>query len=487
MLLLDRRHIPMRTAFNLAQFALVGALSITVFGALTPDTAEVGPEAWVAALAATLTGTLVAGGLIALGMTLAEEPVGKAQLRQMLGADGLVTIANTCLALAGVAVLLADPRAAWLLLGPAIVMFLAYRAYVQERSRHRSLEFLYDVTRTVHRAPTVPVALTELLTKARAAFHAEVAEICLFPADGGAALRTAIALDGTLAVMEPDESRAARRAAPRGRAGRPAPAAPRHRARPGARPVDARDRAPRAAAGPAVPASRRCSARSRSPTARAASPSSPPPTSRCWRRWPTTPRSRSSTTGSSRRVWELTEDRDRLEHRAHHDPLTGLANRALFTQQVEAALSRPDGRAVVLFLDLDDFKRVNDRFGHEIGDELLVAFTRRLRACLRAADLPARLGGDEFAVLLDRGDHERATRIAERIQLAFNEPFKLSTATLRVGASTGIALGEHGEASTPPRCCATPTSPCTPPRSRRRGTSRSSTTARPPRCCAATR
>ena len=83
-LLLDRRHIPMRTAFNLAQFALVGALSITVFGALTPATAEVGPEAWIAALAATLTGTLVAGGLIALGMTLAEEPVGKAQLRQML-------------------------------------------------------------------------------------------------------------------------------------------------------------------------------------------------------------------------------------------------------------------------------------------------------------------------------------------------------------------------------------------------------------------
>jgi len=83
-LLVDRRHIPMRTAFNLAQFALVGALSITVFGGFMPASAEVGPEAWVAALAATLTGTLVAGGLIALGMTLAEEPVRRAQLRQML-------------------------------------------------------------------------------------------------------------------------------------------------------------------------------------------------------------------------------------------------------------------------------------------------------------------------------------------------------------------------------------------------------------------
>ena len=274
-LLLDRRHIPMRTAFNLAQFALVGALSITVFGALMPATAEVGPEAWVAALAATLTGTLVAGGLIALGMSLAEEPVGLRQLRQMLLADGLVTIANTCLALAGVAVLLADPRAAWLLLGPAIVMFLAYRAYVQERSRHRSLEFLYDVTRTVHRAPTVGDALTELLTKAREAFHAEVAEVHLFPADGGPALRTAITLDGAAAVMQPDEGpvpAALRRAVERDGA---APAEPRDAPGDVLGALDARERAPRAAARPALPASRRCWARSRSPTARAASPSSP--------------------------------------------------------------------------------------------------------------------------------------------------------------------------------------------------------------------
>ena len=89
-------------------------------------------------------------------------------------------------------------RLGWL--GPAIVMFLAYRAYVQERSRHRSLEFLYDVTRTVHRAPTVPAALTELLTKAREAFHAESAEVYLFPADGGPALRTTVTLAGVTAA-----------------------------------------------------------------------------------------------------------------------------------------------------------------------------------------------------------------------------------------------------------------------------------------------
>src|SRR3712207_9584382 len=118
-------------------------------------------------------------------MSLAEEPIGRRQLREMLVADGLVTLANTCLALAGVAVLLADPRAAWLLLGPAAVMFLAYRAFVQERSRHRSLEFLYDVTRTVHPAPTVATALTQLLARTREPPHAEAAERSLFPAAAG--------------------------------------------------------------------------------------------------------------------------------------------------------------------------------------------------------------------------------------------------------------------------------------------------------------
>jgi diguanylate cyclase (GGDEF)-like protein len=431
-LLLDRRHIPMRTAFNLAQFALVGALSITVFSALMPASAEVGPRAWVAALAATLTGTLAAGGLIALGMSLAEEPVGKAQLRQMLLADGLVTIANTCLALAGVAVLLADPRSAWLLLGPAAVMFLAYRAYVQERSRHRSLEFLYDVTRTVHRAPTVAAALTELLTKARTAFHAEVAEVYLFPADGGPALRTTVGHDGVSAVMQPDERADLRAAVERdGSALLRGDAAHGHREL-----LLAPLAGEHGLLGAIVLADREGRVTEF--------------TSADLTLLETLANHTAVSLEHDRleqAVWQLTEDRDRLEHRAHHDPLTGLANRALFTQQVEAAIERPDGRAVVLFLDLDDFKLVNDRFGHEIGDELLVAFTRRLRACLRADDLPARLGGDEFAVLLDRGDHERATRIAERIQLAFKEPFKLSTATLRLGASTGISLGEHGEAT----------------------------------------
>ena len=204
-LLLDRRHIPMRTAFNLAQFALVGALSITVFGALMPAAAEVGPEAWVAALAATLTGTLVAGGLIALGMTLAEEPVGLLPLRQMLLADGFVTVADACLALAGVAVLRRPARrlAAARPRDRDVPRLPRVRAGALAPPQPR-----VSLRRHAHRPPRAdrPVALTELLTKARAAFHAEHAEIWLFPADEGAALRTAVSLDGVVAIMEPDES-----------------------------------------------------------------------------------------------------------------------------------------------------------------------------------------------------------------------------------------------------------------------------------------
>ena len=91
-----------------------------------------------------------------------------------------------------------------------------------------------------------------------------------------------------------------------------------------------------------------------------------------------------------------------LSYQAFHDPLTGLVNRRRFVEQAEAALAaraRP-GSVAAMFLDLDDFKTVNDSLGHAAGDELLVAVAERLRASVRASDVAARLGGDEFGVLL---------------------------------------------------------------------------------------
>ena len=139
-----------------------------------------------------------------------------------------------------------------------------------------------------------------------------------------------------------------------------------------------------------------------------------------------------------------------LQHNAFHDTLTGLANRALFADRLDHALARTDRLAApvaVLFVDLDDFKAVNDGAGHTAGDELLVAVADRLRRTLRPSDTIARLGGDEFAVLIeDAGDPDRPEAAAERLLSALREPFAAAEgAEVRITASVGIALGAAGQ------------------------------------------
>jgi diguanylate cyclase (GGDEF)-like protein len=131
-----------------------------------------------------------------------------------------------------------------------------------------------------------------------------------------------------------------------------------------------------------------------------------------------------------------------IKHQAQHDALTNLPNRTLFGERVARALAR--GRPAVLFVDLDDFKRVNDSLGHTAGDTLLVTVADRLRACLRPDDTAARLGGDEFAVLLETADADGAALVAQRIITHLAEPFDLDGTTVLVRASIGIALAETG-------------------------------------------
>jgi diguanylate cyclase (GGDEF)-like protein/PAS domain S-box-containing protein len=140
-------------------------------------------------------------------------------------------------------------------------------------------------------------------------------------------------------------------------------------------------------------------------------------------------------------------ERKRLEHellhQAFHDPLTGLANRALFRDRVSHALAlatRSRRHIAVLFLDLDDFKKVNDSLGHSAGDRLLVAAAERFRSCGRTADTIARLGGDEFAILVEDGDGARDHEaLAARLKAAMAQPFTLNGTEVFVSASIGIA------------------------------------------------
>jgi diguanylate cyclase (GGDEF)-like protein/PAS domain S-box-containing protein len=143
---------------------------------------------------------------------------------------------------------------------------------------------------------------------------------------------------------------------------------------------------------------------------------------------------------NTRDVSERRRLEEQLTHQAFHDPLTGLANRALFRDRVSHALALAQRRGspvTVLFLDLDDFKTVNDSLGHAEGDRLLIAAAERFLACARSADTVARLGGDEFAILIEGADGPEG--LPERLAAAMSHPFSLSGNQVRVTASIGVA------------------------------------------------
>ncbi len=154
---------------------------------------------------------------------------------------------------------------------------------------------------------------------------------------------------------------------------------------------------------------------------------------------------------NSRDVTEQSMIKQQYMHQAFHDPLTDLANRSLFLYQVGHALARSvrtHTSVSVLFLDLDNFKTVNDSLGHAVGDRLLIEAARRLASCVRASDLIARLGGDEFAVLVeDATSVEEILSVASRIGTALSRPFMLNGKEVFVSASIGIAGASDGESS----------------------------------------
>src|ERR671921_43624 len=138
-----------------------------------------------------------------------------------------------------------------------------------------------------------------------------------------------------------------------------------------------------------------------------------------------------------------------LHQQAFHDLLTGLPNRALFMDRLERALTRANRRGnkvAVLFMDLDNFKVINDSLGHNAGDQLLIGVAERLKACLRPEDTAARLGGDEFTILVeDISSVDEVVQIAERIADILRPPFALEEHEVFVTASTGIALNSTAQ------------------------------------------
>lgn len=141
---------------------------------------------------------------------------------------------------------------------------------------------------------------------------------------------------------------------------------------------------------------------------------------------------------NARDVTETRHLHDRLRHRAHHDPLTDLANRVLFTEMLGHALSTSESTAVIM-IDLDDFKPINDTYGHETGDAVLVHVARVLKRAVRDVDTAARLGGDEFAIVLPHTTGAQAAEVAKRLLARLATPADCDGHPITVGASIGVA------------------------------------------------
>ncbi|OBA60599.1 diguanylate phosphodiesterase [Mycobacterium sp. 1100029.7] len=141
---------------------------------------------------------------------------------------------------------------------------------------------------------------------------------------------------------------------------------------------------------------------------------------------------------------QLVAAKRRLAYQAHHDALTGLPNRLLLAERLDEAIR--GGPFVLIFVDIDDFKEVNDRFGHAAGDELLCAISARLQSCLGPSDTLARIGGDEFAILT-AGAADAPEMVADQLRVALRSPFSVHGTSVRVRASMGLVSPGHEDGS----------------------------------------
>ncbi|HEY4823835.1 MAG TPA: EAL domain-containing protein, partial [Solirubrobacteraceae bacterium] len=447
-LLFDRRLPPIKLVFNLAQLALHACIALLVVHTLAPVSGTVDTRTWISALIATQASSIVASSLIAAAISLSEGLVKLRTWIQMLGMDLVVTTSNASLGLCGAVITALDARALPLLLVPSVTLFAAYRAYLSERERHQRLEFLYEANRTLARSREIAHALEGLLVRSLEAFRAELAEIILFGSEENPSLRTLLGPGNYRELMEPVDGEVAdelRRLLEQsggaitldrpfggGRLQRYLEARGVTHAMIAPLPGEER------VIGAIMLANRFGVVRSFD--------------HEDLRLLDTLAGNASVALQYDRleqAVLQLSVLQEQLHHQAYHDPLTNLANRALFTDKVRETIAQRRGELAVLFIDLDDFKTVNDSLGHAAGDELLVSAASRLRACLRPEDVVARLGGDEFAVMVEDADdaEDAGVKVARRIMEAFVLPIGVGSESVAVYVSVGIATSHNGDFS----------------------------------------
>ncbi len=442
----QRRQPLLKLLFNVAQFTLVFGVAIVVFRSIVPVGDPLGMLGWAGALLAAIASLIVAMGLVNFAIYLVSGSFRRPGLGEVILLSTLATLMSSSLALIAVTMTRLVPGMAFLAFIPPAILFLSYRAYMGQREQRARLESLYDATRVLHETPEIEEALRVAADRARAMFGAEYSEITLFTDEThSAAYRTRvgpgedlldmkliplqiehalwhdIATTRTTRVFEKDDPTIVR-----------SPECP--VIREGiATPLFVDD----SVGGVLLVANKIDDVSSYRP--------------RDTKLLETFARQVAVSLENGKLVdslASLTELKEELRYQALHDSLTGLANRSHFTTVVSQALENhpPDASVAVMFLDLDDFKGVNDSLGHAAGDQLLIGVAKRLVDECRIEDTVARIGGDEFALLIpvarDRADVES---LATRLIQALDVPFSIEERQVFTRASIGIAFAEDGD------------------------------------------
>ncbi|MCW2667016.1 MAG: putative Diguanylate cyclase/phosphodiesterase [Frankiales bacterium] len=427
-LLLHRRHRPVKVAFNLAQWSLEAAVVVLLWHGLTAGGQVVGPRGWLAAFTAVLAADLLSAASVSAAIRLSGTGADGGLTWTELWSGTVASAANVCMALVATAVVIVDWRASWTLVVVGALLYLAHRSHGGLRERHDSLERLNRFTERISADLDVRSVAHAVLLEARALVAAERAELVL--PDIGVLSCTA---DMTLQSHGDVTSSLAHRL--RGRLLDHAVLVPRgtrdEMARAWLRETSLRD---------AVVVPLRIDERIIGTLTVADNLGDTGTFSAADAQLLEALANHAAVAVENARLAQrLLAQVVEQQHQARHDPLTGLPNRLGLHERAAALLDEGLPFAVLL-VDLDDFKDVNDTLGHAIGDELLVLVAARVRAL----DLPglfvSRLGGDEFVLLAQLDGGEQAQRAAEQVHAVLASGFPLDGVTVGVAASIGIAL-----------------------------------------------
>ena len=201
----NRRQPPVKLAFNIGSFALSSSIGLAVFHAVGSGPMT-DPSRWLAAFLGAGVANVVGVCAVAAALTVSEGSLSLAKLRQMLGVSSVVAATNTSVALLAVIIVIADPRAAWLLVVPIATLFFGYRAFIGARQQHESMELLYESTRILQRTPELDSALVQLLHHSQTMFRAERAEIVIFPSEPSEAYLVTSVADDRTTIMAPGDA-----------------------------------------------------------------------------------------------------------------------------------------------------------------------------------------------------------------------------------------------------------------------------------------